>query len=307
METWLPHFVDEVQRLLGYSPTTALAYASDIRRFLAYLEQQGKEVPPASLNADDVLGFLAYEVAEGRSRATVQRRTASLRVLERCLLLTHRIEKPFMPTELLLEETLSQSRAPRPTTCLRTEDLQRLWQTLLNSPKRQALRDLALVALLVEWGFPVSVLLELRLQHVDWKQQVIWVPSPSGAMLSWPLNRAALPLKRYLDEGREGLSPKEGETHLFISQQGKPLSRQSVWHSLRRWGQKADLETPLTPRVLRATAAHRLLARQVPLKTIGLALGHTNPLSTTLLVRRLHTYCGDTSPAELPTLDDSAE
>ncbi len=307
METWLPNFVDEVQRLLGYSPTTATAYASDIRRFLAYLAQQGKEVPPTDLSADDVVGFLAHEVAAGRSRATVQRRTASLRVLERCLLLTHRIEKPFMPTEPLLEETLSQSRAPRPTTCLRTEDLQRLWQTLLASPKRQALRDLALVALLVEWGFPVSALLELHLQHVDEAQHALWLPSPSGAMLSWKLEGAFEPLKRYLEQGRDGLSPKEGETHLFISQQGKPLSRQSVWHSLRRWGQKAGLETPLTPRVLRATAAHRLLARQVPLQTIGMALGHTNPLSTTLLVRRLQTSCGDTPPAELPTLDTPAE
>ncbi len=307
METWLPNFVDEVQRLLGYSPTTAAAYASDIRRFLAYLEQQGKEVPPASLSADDVVGFLAYEVAAGRSRATVQRRMASLRVLERCLLLTHRIETPFMPAELLLEETLSQSRAPRPTTCLRTEDLQRLWQTLLDSPKRQALRDLALVALLVEWGFPVSALLEIHLQHVDLERRSLWLPSPAGTMLSWKLEGAFGPLKRYLEEGRDGLSPKEGETHLFISQQGKPLSRQSVWHSLRRWGQKAGLEVPLTPRVLRATAAHRLLAQQASPKTIGLALGHTNPLSTTLLVRRLRTACGDTPPAELPTLDASVE
>jgi site-specific recombinase XerD len=105
---------------------------------------------------------------------------------------------------------------------------------------------------------------------------------------------------RYLDQGREGLSPKDGEEHIFISQQGKPLSRQSVWHSLRIWGQKAGLAVSLTPRVLRTTAARRMLAQGVPPKTIGLALGHSNPLSTTLLVRRLQTHCNDVPPAAMP-------
>ncbi len=302
METWLPHFTDEVQRLLGYSPTTATAYASDIRRFLAYLAQQGKAIPPASLSAEDVVGFLQHEAATGRSRATVQRRTASLRVLERCLLMTHRIDKPFMPAEPLLEEALNQSRPPRLTACLQSEDLQRLWETLTASPKRQALRDLALMALLAEWGFPVRALLALRLHHVDEAQHRLWLPSLSGTMMPWELHGSFAPLARYMAQGRAGLSPKAGETHLFISQQGKPLSRQSVWHSLRQWGQRAGLELPLTPRVLRATAAHRMLARGLPPKTIGLALGHTNPLSTSLLIRRLHTSCDKTPPAELPDL-----
>ena len=306
MENWLPDFVDEVQRLLGYSPTTATAYASDIRRFLAYLKQEGKEVPPPRIASDDVIGFLLSEAQQGRSRATVQRRMASLRVLERCLLLTHRIEEPFMPDESLLEATLTQSRAPRPTRCLRSEDLQRLWQTLLASPKRQASRDLALIALMAEWGFPVSTLLNLECHHVDCQAKVIWTPHPTGAMTQWKLGAACGPLRRYLEEGREGLSPKEGETHLFISQQGKPLSRQSVWHSLRVWGQKAGLDITLTPRVLRTTAAHRMLAKGIPQKTLGEALRHTNPLSTTLLIRRLRENCSDIPPAEVPSIPDNS-
>ncbi|NPA93662.1 MAG: tyrosine-type recombinase/integrase [Chloroflexi bacterium] len=301
MNDWLPNFTTEIQRLLGYSPTTAKAYTSDVSRFLDYLARyRGKNILTDRITADDVTAFLAYEVSQGRRRTTLHRRLAALRVLERYLLLTDQLIAPFVPKDATVLQTLLESKPSRATSCLQTEDLQRLWQTLLQSPKRQAVRDLALIALIAEWGFPISLLLSLTVDNIDLDERLLWVPQITGRQIAWELEHAYGPVARYLTHGRQDLAPKANVQHLFISQQGRPLSRQSVWHSLRMWGQEAGLSIPLTPRVLRNTAAYRLLRSGYSPQAIGQALGHSNPLSTTLLIRRLYQHCGDKPPAEIP-------
>lgn len=301
MSTLLSDFTQEIQHLLGYSKTTADAYAGDIRRFLQYLRQaKGAEASLDAAQSDDVLAFLRSEIASGRRKATVHRRVAALRVLERYLRLSGRREAPFMPDEAQIAGVLSDSAPSRVTGCLTTEDLLRLWQTLLASPKRQARRDLALMALMVEWGFPVGVLLNAQVSEADLKGRALWVPQMTGTLKRWPLEHAYEPLAHYLTRGRPDLSPKENVHYLFISQQGRPLSRQSTWHSLRVWGQEAGLETPLTPRVLRATAALRMMLLETPPWVIGEAMGHTNPLSTTVLLARLKQQCGHITSLTLP-------
>jgi len=311
LEQWLQDFTQEMQRLLSYSPTTAKAYASDVRRFLDSLkEHHGEPISPEDVVSDDVLNFLEDEVAAGRRRATVQRRVASLRVLERYLLLAERITRPFMPSDEQIMAAVQASAPSRTTGCLTTEDLQRLWQTLLASPKRQARRDLALVALMVEWGFPIGMLLKAQVQHVDLQDHVLWMPQTIGTLTRWELDYAYEPLRRYVLQGRADLGANADEQHLFISQQGRALSRQSVWHSLRLWGEEAGLDVILTPRLLRTTAAWRLKMNGIPAQTIGMAMGHSNPLSTTVLLRRLEQYCESVRPLELPRLrpeDDTAQ
>jgi len=301
LDQWLANFTQEIQHLLGYSPTTAKAYASDIRQFLRYVaKHRGTSVSPEAVQPEDVLGFLKAEAAAGRRRATLHRRVASLRVMERYLWLTEKIKHTFMPAEEQMLDALQGSAASHTTGCLTAEELQRLWQTLLASPKRQARRDLALMALMVEWGFPVGTLLKLQVQHVDLQARELWTPLVSGTLERWTLDHAYEPLWRYVMHGRADLGVT-GQTHsLFVSQQNRGLSRQSVWHALRAWGKEAELHKVLNPRLLRTTAAYRMMLRGIPAQTIGMAMGHSNPLSTTVLLHRLEQQCGHIETLDLP-------
>jgi len=180
--------------------------------------------------------------------------------------------------------------------------LQRLWKTLLASPKRQARRDLALIALIAEWGFPIGALLKTEVQHVDLHERVLWMPQVMGTLMRWELDYSYEPLRRYVLHGRADLGAHPDVQRLFISQQGYQLSRQSVWHSLRLWGEAAGLDVMLTPRLLRITAAYRMMLAGTPPQTIGMAMGHTNPLSTSVLLRRLERQCEHIKSLELPRL-----
>ena len=90
-----------------------------------------------------------------------------------------------------------------------------------------------------------------------------------------------------MKEGRPELNYQINEPALFISQTGGRMSRQGVWQALRQWGQKASLPIPLSPRLLRHTAVIRMVHSGRTPAEIQVLLGHSNPLSTQALLRRL--------------------
>jgi integrase/recombinase XerD len=102
-----------------------------------------------------------------------------------------------------------------------------------------------------------------------------------------PLGSATESLRRYLEEGRRDLNPQPDEPALFISQMGGRISRQGIWQILRYWGKLTDPPIDLSPRVVRHTAAVRMARKGRPLDEIQALLGHSNPLSTQALLRRL--------------------
>ena len=65
------------------------------------------------------------------------------------------------------------------------------------------------------------------------------------------------------------------------------MTRQSVWHMLRKWGQQAKLKTEVSPRAIRHTAVNRMLADGRTTTEIMNLLGHRNRHSTEALIRRL--------------------
>lgn len=76
------------------------------------------------------------------------------------------------------------------------------------------------------------------------------------------------------------------------------MTRQGVWQVLRQWGRRANLPVTLSPRLARHTAAFHLARSQRPVKEIQALLGHTNPLSTQALLRRLAPSVNQEDPAD---------
>ncbi len=301
----LHKFNDYLSAEFGYSDSTLMAYRGDVALFLDHVAARRLDaLQNLQFTREDVLSFLRSEAQIGRRVATLNRRLASLKVFEKFLEDVFGVSAKFVPPDKDSEvaQILSSGRPSSAPNCLTTDQINRLWEVLLASPRRQAVRDLALISLMLEWGFSVNLLLSLEIYDVDLKSHTLWTPSLGDTGAGWKLEYSFAPLARYLLRGRDELSPHEGETHLFISQQGRALSRQSIWHALRKWGREAKLEVILTPRLLRNTAVYRMMKNGISPKTIGMALGHLNPLSTHLLLRRLNEYCAEYEPPELPKL-----
>jgi integrase/recombinase XerD len=289
MERQVKAFLDNLATQLTYSPSTCMAYENDLRCFTGYLrETLGRPPVPADFNAEQVAGFLKAERLAGRRHSTLLRRRASLRRFAKFLQpdfpdLVSRFEASAWRIDQAME---TGSPAQRPH-YLTEEQVERLWTAIEASPRPRARRDQAILGLLLESGLTVGTLIALNLADIDLENGRLHLCTDTGKDVWLPLVEAFPPLLRYIKEGRPELNYTPGEQALFISQTGGRMSRQGVWQVLRQWGNKANLQITLSPRLARHTAAHRLARSGRSLDEIQILLGHSNPLSTQALLRRL--------------------
>ena len=130
-----------------------------------------------------------------------------------------------------------------------------LWEELFTSMTSH--RDRALLAFYVSSGARASELLGLRMEHVDWAGQRIWVVS-KGSRLLEPVPaspQAFTHLALYLDEAGR---PNADEP-VWRTQHGelRPLTYWAMWRTLQRANHRLD--TNWTLHDLRHTAAARWL------------------------------------------------
>ena len=71
----------------------------------------------------------------------------------------------------------------------------------------------------------------------------------------------------------------------FLSGQGRPLSRMSVWKTIRAAAASAGIDRPVNPQTLRHTFAAHLLDGGFGLSDVQQLLGHAD-ISTTLIYAR---------------------
>jgi len=283
-------FLADLEGEFLVSPATCQAYQTDCLRFLSFLERTLNR-PPTLLdfNTPSVAQFLAAETALGHKASTVLRRRSSL---ARCFRFLQKANPDWsshfrLPSS---EEIIQRAGTPAVTAGPATLDpieVERLWTTLVAARTPRARRDHAILAILIELGLSVSDLVQLNLKDLDIRKNKARLVL-RGRYPHWVfLGPAAVPVQRYLSDGRPELNRHPEEPALFLNQSGKRLTRQRIWQALRRWGRQAGIETPLSPRLVRNTAAAQLKATGKPLPEIQALLGHRSRLSTQALLQRL--------------------
>jgi integrase/recombinase XerD len=297
MEDQVRAFLADMQAQPTYSSNTCQAYHNDLRCFVNFLEDSLHRPPVLQdFTAQQVAEFLNAESRNGRCTSTLLRRRASIRSFARFLSGTHcewaaefEAESDCIDAAITDEALAAPSRTQKQR-YLTQDQVQRLFKLMEGSQSPRAIRDRALLTLLLESGISVGLLIALNLCDVDKPQKRINLHLQHGKDFWVDLNRAAQPLQRYLDESRQDLNYRPDEPALFISQTGRRMSRQGVWQILRQWGTRAGLPVTLSPRLARHTAVYFMALKGESPEHIQMVLGHSNPLSTTALLRRLDVW-----------------
>lgn len=301
--------IDEFRAFLerqGYRQMTLVGYLEDIQQFYDFLKAElGREPEVADLTPERCKAYLADQAQRYR-RSTLMRRLASLRSFQRYLQSAGHMSEGFVPRTVELTEYLEKAHQSQDILCLSSDELRQIWESLVQVNTPRAIRDLAIIALFVEWGFPSEWLIRFQVDDVNLEHSRVRIPDLVEKSMWIPVRAAREPLRRYLIL-RERFNPTGGERGLFLSQLGRPISRQSLWQSLRSWGEILRLRKSLTPQALRNTAAYRLARKGIPADTLQIVFGHTNPLSTRFLLRRLSRACQDVQVDTLPILQPTGE
>jgi len=180
----------------------------------------------------------------------------------------------WLVAEGLLPESplrrLRPPRVPRQSKPILQEGELRALLTLLGGRKSPlALRDAAIIALLLDTGMRVGEVVGLRLADLQGDGLLIRQTKTGRPRLAFLGRRASQALHRYLALGRPRLKPRCDA--LFLSRDGTSLTTDGVRLLLRRRGKELGLK--LAPHRFRHTWATQMLRSGVDLETLRLLGG----------------------------------
>ena len=258
-ESWLMALKAE-----GRAVVTLNGYAAHLASFNRFLEVEGiddiAEITPFHLRRF----LVAY--SEGRSPYSVRSVYASLRACFRWLV-----------TEGILKQSptdkVKAPRAPSPTKKIYTPgELSAIKRYLEKGKTALALRDYALVLVLMDTGARCSELLAATVDDVQ-DGAILLRQTKGKRPRIVPLGKESeRALWRYVQRGRARLHPKGKE--IFISDEGRPMTRNSVRCMLKRLGKA--LGFPVSAHRFRHTWATVLLRKGADMEAIRKMGGWTD-------------------------------
>jgi integrase/recombinase XerD len=277
-------FLAQLRTEAALSPHTLAAYRRDLARLDAFCER--RKLGLASILTAELLAFLAEEQRAGVAPATLARRQSALRAFFRYAL-AERLVGTDPCTELSTPRI--RRRLPR---LLDARDVDRL----LEGPDASAplgLRDRALLELLYATGARVSEAADMRTDSVLGGLDVVRCEGKRDKHRLVPLGRRArAALQTYLQRERPALEARNpGAPHLFLSRNGRRLTRDRIFAIVRRHAVRLGLP-PISPHALRHSFATHMLENGADLRAVQELLGHadigTTEIYTHVDRKRLH-------------------
>ena len=275
----LTQFADMLLIERGLSRNSIDAYTSDLRQLSRWLQPQG--IALHRVQQSDILGFMAQRIADGASSRSAARLLSALRRFYGWLQRERIIESN--PTQLIEAPGIGR---PLPTTLTESEVL-----ALLDAPDVDTvlgLRDRAMLEMLYGCGLRVSELVGLSMDQLGHAQGVVRVWGKGSKERLVPMGEPTQQwLGRYLRQSRPDLVRMPSEA-VFLSLQGRALTRQSFWHRIKKYARAADIRGKLSPHTLRHAFATHLVNNNADLRVVQLLLGHSD-LSTTQIYTHVAT------------------
>ena len=268
----------------GRSPATIAAY----RRDLALVARVADELAPGIVCRAVTAGLLDQVFSDGavtesergpRSAASLHRMKAAVRAF-----FAWAVEAGVVEDNPA--RSIRMHRLPRKLPVfLTTAEKKRLLKELKGRTDLSALRDRAMIEVLLGTGIRLGELAALDMDDIDLDAKHLRVRAkgnvPQVKFIKTDLRTL---LRRYLAERRRHGRP-EMEA-LFLSNRDGRLCQRQIANRLAHWLRKAGIEKELTPHGLRHTFATHLYGATNDLLVVQRALGHRD-VSTTQIYTHL--------------------
>ena len=283
----LEQFLTHIGVERGLAQSTVDAYASDLRRYLDWLEARGVH-GPAAVTRQDVEDYVADLDGAGESGRSKARRLASI----------HAFHRFALAQQAVASDVAATVKAPKGAgtlpDVLTVDEVARLLEAV---PQPHAtgvtdvedavlVRDRALLELMYATGARVSEIVGADIDDMDFDEHVIRVTGKGSKQRLVPVGGyACQALRRYLDEARPVLERRKrsGSAErraLFLNKRGCRLSRRSVWEVVKAAGERAHIAKPLHPHTLRHSFATHLIQGGADVRTVQELLGHASVTTT---------------------------
>lgn len=283
----LEQFLTHIGVERGLAQSTVDAYASDLRRYLYWLEARGVH-GPAAVTRQDVEDYVADLDGAGESGRSKARRLASI----------HAFHRFALAQQAVASDVAATVKAPKGAgtlpDVLTVDEVAHLLEAVpqpggagvAGVEDAVLVRDRALLELMYATGARVSEIVGADVDDMDFDERVIRVTGKGSKQRLVPVGGyACQALRRYLDEARPVLERRKcsGSAErraLFLNKRGCRLSRQSVWEVVKAAGERAHIAKPLHPHTLRHSFATHLIQGGADVRTVQELLGHASVTTT---------------------------
>ncbi|MGX7197099.1 site-specific tyrosine recombinase XerD [Enterococcus olivae] len=258
----------------GLAQNTRKSYQRDLEKYLAFLKKKGIKEWQA-VDRFVVVQFLQELQEEKKSPATITRMVTSLRRFHQFLR-----QERFTDHDPM-QHIDSPKKVQKLPDTLSLQEVEQLIETP-DTKEILGIRDRAILEVMYATGLRVSELIGLKLNDLHLSMGLLQTLGKGDKERIVPLGDLAIQwIECYLEESRPLLTSKRPEeTHLFVNNHGKGLSRQGIWKNLKALVRKAGIHKNVTPHTLRHSFATHLLENGADLRTVQELLGHAD-ISTT--------------------------
>ena len=272
-ERLIEQFIDALWMEHGLSKHTLSAYQSDLKG-LSKWSAAGQASELLLLDKVDLQAYLAYRFEQGIQARSTARMLSTFRRFYQYLIRENQLSSD--PSALLESPKLGR---PLPKTMSEREVEALLEVPDIDDPL--GLRDRAMLELIYATGLRVSELVGLEIYGANLQQGVVRVTGKGSKERLVPMGEEALSwIDHYLKNARADLLGVAISDKLFVTRRGGGMTRQTFWHMIKRYAQRAGISSTLSPHVLRHAFATHLLNHGADLRVVQMLLGHSD-LSTT--------------------------
>jgi integrase/recombinase XerC len=297
-DPWIAKFLAHLATDRGASEFTQRNYRQALTEFARWQIQSPKpEVPsPKSvpvaawekLTRDDFRAYLRFLGRNNMSRAATALRFSALRTFYKFLMRCGVVES--LPIKNLSLPKVPK-RLPKFLTIQQMKDLVEAPAKLLESQKQKkgpgrpvsaevCLRDVAVLETIYSCGLRVSELCGLRVEDINFNEQIVRVRGKGKKERLVPIGEPALrAIQSYWDSL---FSPPGATEPVFCAdtQKRSPLNRIQLARRLKNYLSFAGLDPALTPHKLRHSYATHLLDAGADLRSVQELLGHAHLITT---------------------------
>ncbi|MCZ2474454.1 tyrosine-type recombinase/integrase [Aquirufa ecclesiirivi] len=251
------------------SPHTIISYATDLKQFSLFLEEQHQSLPLTEVSSSQIRLWLVHLSENSLENRSINRKLASLRTFYKFLLQKGRIqENPLLPIRTIK----TRKKLPQ---FLRESEMAEIPSIDETNQDFGTIRDQLILYLLYGTGMRLAELISLQKSHINLSQATLRVLGKRNKERIIPIPAFLLQLiQRYLT-----LCPFES-LYLIVDNKGKQVYPMLVQRLIKKQlGEISTLEK-LSPHVLRHTYATHLLNNGADLNAIKELLGHANLAAT---------------------------
>lgn len=287
-DAWVQKFLTHLATDWGASVYTQRNYQQALAEFYFWHKNERKAAPVwDKLQRDDFRAYLRFLGRQNLGRAAIALRFSALRTFYKFLIRHGSVESSPIKNLSLPKQP---KRLPQFLTVKQMEDLLVAPLVGLKSPKQKSAgrpvsvaacyRDVAILETIYSCGLRISEMVGLRVEDIDWAEQIVRVRGKGKKERLLPISKTALQaIGHYWTHLAEKPS---GTVHVFQSEtkHRSPMNPTMLQRRLKTYLIRAGLDPSITPHKLRHSYATHLLDNGADLRSVQELLGHAHLVTT---------------------------